>query len=266
MMPYIDHPIAPGVTHIEEAPMGVCFTLLEGRDRALLVDTGYGLEDTAAHVRALLPQGKPLQVVLTHAHHDHALGALHFPSVWLLPAEEENLRVYSNEKWRRHVLAGARSHGLTPEEAAFLAAPLPARSAPPASVDLGGLTAELIPLPGHTPGSLVVWVPELALLLTGDDWNPCTWLFFPEALPVEQYRENIRQLPALPFRQVLCSHRTGAYPREALVSFIEGLTDPVLQAAEPSPEGAPHGVTTCTAHPCPGQVLVFDRHKYIQEA
>ena len=266
MMPFVDHVICPGVTHIEEAPMGVCFTLLEGRDMALLVDTGYGLDDTAAHVRSLLPEGKPLQVVLTHAHHDHALGALRFPSVWLLPEEQADFREYGNERWRRHVLKGAREHGLAPDEAAFLAAPMPTWSAPPASVDLGGLTAELLPLPGHTPGSLVVWVPELGLLLTGDDWNPCTWLFFEEALPVRQYRENVRRLLDLPVRQVLCSHQPAVFPREKLASFILGLTDEALLTAAPSPEGDPYGIRTVTAHPCPDQILVFDRDKFTPEA
>ena len=246
--------------------MGVCMTLLEGRDSALLVDTGYGLTDTAAHVRSLLPEGKPLQVVLTHAHHDHALGALWFPSVWLLQEEAEDFREYGDEHWRRHVLEGARSHGVAVDEAAFLAAPMPAWSTPPASVDLGGLTVELLPLPGHTPGSLVVWVPELALLLTGDDWNPCTWLFFPEALPVRQYLENARKLLALPFRQVVCSHSPTPYPREKLESFLTGLTDEELRAAEPSPEGAPYGINTHTAHPTPDQILVFDFDRFPQEA
>lgn len=42
----------PGVFHIQDA-MGVCMTLLCGKDRALLVDTGYGLEDVGAYVKTL---------------------------------------------------------------------------------------------------------------------------------------------------------------------------------------------------------------------
>ena len=44
--------VFPGVTHIRDA-MGVCMTLLEGSQAALLVDTGYGTEDVAAFVRTL---------------------------------------------------------------------------------------------------------------------------------------------------------------------------------------------------------------------
>ena len=64
--------ICKGVTHIRDA-MGVCMTLIEGETDAMLVDTGYGTEDVAAFVRTLTD--KPLTVLLTHHHHDHALGA-----------------------------------------------------------------------------------------------------------------------------------------------------------------------------------------------
>ena len=67
--------ICEGITHIRDA-MGVCMTLIEGDKAALLVDTGYGTEDVAAFVRTLTD--KPRTVLLTHHHHDHALGARWF--------------------------------------------------------------------------------------------------------------------------------------------------------------------------------------------
>ena len=42
----------PGVFHIQDE-MGVCMTLLCGKERALLVDTGYGLEDVKAYIATL---------------------------------------------------------------------------------------------------------------------------------------------------------------------------------------------------------------------
>ena len=42
--------IAPGVKHIQDA-MGVCFTLIEGEERAVLFDTGYGTENVAEWIR-----------------------------------------------------------------------------------------------------------------------------------------------------------------------------------------------------------------------
>ena len=121
------------------------------------------------------------------------------------------------------------------------------------------MTAQVIPCPGHKPGSAVVYVPERRLLLTGDDWNPCTWLFFPEALSAEDYRRNVRALLDLPFERALCSHRGDLYPRSAVEAFITGLTDDALRAARRVDLG--HPVDTREAAPAEGQVFVFDYSK-----
>ena len=45
-MAFTVHAVMPGVWHIVDC-MGVCMTLLEGENAAMLVDTGYGIEDVA---------------------------------------------------------------------------------------------------------------------------------------------------------------------------------------------------------------------------
>ena len=147
----------PGVWHIADV-MGVCFTLLVGRERALLVDAGYGLEDTAAFVHTLTD--KPMDILLTHGHHDHALGAMHFPSVWLFPEDDGVYRTYSQTAQRRRVADSAEANGIAVDRERFLTAPMAATAPPPQSLDLGGMTAQIILCPGHTPGSAVVYIPE----------------------------------------------------------------------------------------------------------
>ena len=256
--------ILPGVWHIQDV-MGVCMTLLCGDDRTLLIDTGYGLEDVAAYVRTLTD--KPLSVMLTHGHHDHALGARWFDRVWLTKADFPVYETYTNERWRRHVLNGAWDKGLSADEADFMSAKMPAPEAlNETEVDLGGLTARIIPCPGHTPGSAVVCVPERKLLITGDDWNPCTWLFFPEALCAQDYRRNMRQLLTLPFENVLCSHQFMLFHRSQLDQFMESLTDDCLKNARPVSEGERVGVRTAEAQLPMHQIFVFDRDKFEQNA
>ena len=250
----------PGVWHIADV-MGVCFTLLVGRERALLVDAGYGLEDTAAFVHTLTD--KPMDILLTHGHHDHALGAMHFPSVWLFPEDDGVYRTYSQIAQRRRVADSAEANGIAVDRERFLTAPMAATAPPPQSLDLGGMTAQIILCPGHTPGSAVVYIPERGRLITGDDWNPVTLCFFPEAMPVREYRENVRKLAALPFRHVLCSHRENLWPRETFTGFLDGLTDECLYAAVPAEEGKEKGIDTYTAHPAEGQILIYDRAKFI---
>ncbi len=254
----------PGVWHIQDS-MGVCMTLLCGDQRALLIDTGYGLEDVAAYARTLTD--KPLSVMLTHGHHDHALGARWFDRVYLAKADFPVYETYTNGHWRRHVLTGARDKGLDPDEEAFLSAKMPAPEALDESeAGLGGLTARIMLCPGHTPGSAVVYVPERKLLITGDDWNPCTWLFFPEALCVQDYRRNMRRLLALPYGYVLCSHQCALFRRTHLDRFMEALTDGCLESARPVGEGSRVGVRTSEAQLPMNQILVFDRDKFEQNA
>ncbi len=251
--------VAPGVTHIRDA-MGVCMTLIEGEKAALLVDTGYGTEDVAAFIATLTT--KPLTVLLSHHHHDHALGARCFDKTVMLPEDLPDWPQFTDLEKRRVVLEQAKSKGLDVDEEAFLAgelaAPIAIHGGP---LDLGGLTAEIIPCPGHTPGSCVVYVPERTLLLTGDDWNPCTWAFFDAALPVQAMRSNVRALQALPFTHVLCSHQLDLYPRSKFDAFYDNLTDEVLRAAHPVTIGGWERVDTRQADVVDEQILVFDWRK-----
>lgn len=248
-----------GVIQIRDA-MGVCMTLLKGADRALLVDTGYGVEDVGAFVRTLTDL--PLTVILTHGHHDHALGSRWFSEVFLLPEDFSVYETYTGDFWRRDVWNGAAQRGFTDEEA-FLTAPMPRSTAlKPGEIDLGGLTAQIIPCPGHTPGSAAVYMPERKLLLTGDDWNPCTWLFFPEALSARAYRKNVLKLLDLPFEWALCSHQFSLFERKTPESFWRGLTDEALDRAEPTDAGKRVDRPTVQAALPEGQIFVFDVEKY----
>ena len=60
--------------------------LVQGRDKALLVDTGMGVGDLAGLVRSLT--SLPVMVVNTHGHPDHAGGNGGFDEVYLHPADE----------------------------------------------------------------------------------------------------------------------------------------------------------------------------------
>ena len=252
--------ICKGITHIRDA-MGVCMTLIEGDKAALLVDTGYGTEDVAAFVRTLTD--KPLTVLLTHHHHDHALGARWFDKTVMFQEDMAQWPVFTGTDKRRVVLGQALSKGLPVTEEDFLAGE---RKLPYAvhagTLDLGNLAVEMIQCPGHTPGSCVVYIPEHKLLLTGDDWNPCTWLFFEAALGVREYRENVRQLLRLDFTHVLCSHQLDCFPRSKFEAFLDGLTDETLDNAKTVTIGNYEHIQTRQADVAEGQILVFDWKKY----
>ena len=90
----------PGVTHITDA-MGVSFTLVEGEDSALVFDAGYGTEDVAAFLRTLTD--KPLELILSHGHHDHVLGARWFERCLMDPADLDEFRLRTDVPQRQNV-------------------------------------------------------------------------------------------------------------------------------------------------------------------
>ena len=254
-MPFESHEVLPGVHHIKDA-MGVCMTLLVGEQSALLVDAGYGTEDVHAFVRTLTDL--PLSVVITHGHHDHCLGARWFDKTMMFHEDQQDFLTYTGPETRKRVLGQAQGKGLTvPED--FLTAeipmPLPLNEQ---TVDLGGMRAQIIHCPGHTPGSAVVYVPDRSLLLTADDWNPCTWLFFPAALGAHEYLANVRGLQALQHTHVLCSHQPMLFERSMMDDFLSGMTDEVLKAAAPVDITPYEATDTRQANLPHNQIFVFD--------
>ena len=263
--------------------MGVSFTLLEGSDSALLIDAGYGIEDVRAYVETLTD--RPVELILTHGHHDHVLGARWFRKSRMAREDLEEFRLRTALRQREAVRNQALDRGLTvPED--YLTAPIP-EPEPLAytdeldgmectGYDLGDLEVWLIHVPGHTPGSCVFFVPEYQLLLTGDDWNPCTWMWFPSAVPAPQWRDRmIRLLELLERAQgervetVLCSHQAGPRKGSELRDFLAYMTDDRLRAAPPIAMNIElYGEIPTHQAACPekGWALVFDYDKFLKAA
>lgn len=65
---------------------GVNLTLVKGTERAVLIDTGYGLDMICPAVDEVCRV--PWEVFLTHVHYDHALGAMQMKKVSLFPEEQ----------------------------------------------------------------------------------------------------------------------------------------------------------------------------------
>lgn len=263
----------PGITHITDA-MGVSFTLIEGGDSALLFDAGYGLEDVAAYVRTLTE--KPVELILSHGHHDHMLGARWFDHSLMDPADREEFALRTARLQRQKVQQQAEEAGLSVPEDFFTAVipmPEPLRYIDrvgdfDASVfDLGNREVWVLRVPGHTAGSVVLYVPDVQLLLTGDDWNPCTWMWFPCSLPARQWRDTMLKLIFQVEKEadgeiisVLCSHQAALRDGEELKAFLAYMTDERLQAAPAVDMGAPINTHQVTV-PEKGWILLFDADK-----
>ena len=60
---------------------------------------------------------------------------------------------------------------------------------------LGGITVQIIKMPGHTSGSLLVWVSEWNTLLTSDAIGAgVLWMQLPECSSLTEYRPEVEKL------------------------------------------------------------------------
>ena len=72
--------------------------------------------------------------------------------------------------------------------------------------DLGDRQLEVYELPGHTPGGILLLLPQERLLFTGDGINHHLWLQLEHSLPVEQFVKNIDRLMFLEDKADLIYH------------------------------------------------------------
>ena len=244
--------VFPGIRHITDA-MGVSFTLIEGRDRAVLFDTGYGTENVSDFLRTLTD--KPVKVYLSHGHHDHVLGARWFDNTYLCGEDMDEFRERSGIMQRKKVAEQAAEKGIrVPDDFFDAVIPLPEAIRFSYTIsgfesldeDLGGVTARVIRVPGHTPGSIVIHVPEYSLLLTGDDWNPCTWMWFPTSMKADGWRRNMVSLitalesgKSAAVSHVLCSHQPMLREGCEIKGFLAYMTDERMRNAPFVDMGAP---------------------------
>lgn len=127
--------------------------LLEGADRALLIDTGWGTGTLRAYVERLTQ--KPVIAALTHGHLDHSGGCGEWESVLMLPGAETDLYSCSH-------LPFDISRLPHPD---FRRELVKDRDV----IDLGGREVELLDISAHSNGSLAFLDHGGGLLLVGDE-------------------------------------------------------------------------------------------------
>ena len=252
----------PNVFHIQDAG-GVCFTLLRGETDTLLWDTGMGFFDVAACIAPYV-RGK-LHVVLSHGHYDHVCGQHYFANCYVHSDDLQLAKRSSSVKVRKYTLERMKARGVIPKtypDTQFIpGTPNSILSLPFPSLALGNLTVEFLHTPGHTIGSMVAYVPQLQLILTGDMWNPTTWLFFPESQPLSVYSKTMQQLLSLDAVHVLCAHALPLTGIDRLHAYIHGLNAEIFTAAEPCSIPPYTNINTCCVHPEPESTLVFNDDK-----
>ncbi len=183
-------------------PGNVFAYYVRGDVSGVLIDTGLGY----GSLRSFLEQeenhlafGQPYTVLLTHGHLDHSGGAGEFDQVLLSSSDFDLVKRHSDPDLRAGYL---RENGVChklPEIRERLLSPRPVSDFIPADpcacLEIGGETLRLLPLPGHTCGSLAVLFVRERILLTGDALNSWTLLFAsPDSPPMSEYHAALLRL------------------------------------------------------------------------
>ena len=194
--------------------------LVEGMDKSVLIDTGCGIGDLKAYVATLT--NKPITVLLTHGHLDHAPGAAQFDTVYMNLADRGIYAAHDLIQQRIDYVENTSFAGKYKREDL-----LPENSAD-AFLDLqDGMRFDL--------GGLHITAEDRMLLL-GDSCNPFTFLFDITCLGVSSYENSLKSLLAKvegSYDDVLLSHEGGGIPSANMIqdniavceAIKEGKTD-----------------------------------------
>ena len=193
---YFIEEIAPGAVKIYEERNASMY-LVCGTSRAVLIDTAYGLsnlKELAAEFTDL-----PVEVINTHGHIDHVLGNHWFygSTVYMhhddIPLYEENAAEYvetvnSPETQEQY---GDILRGFDPSKVRF---PETTDIREGDVIDLGGKKLEVVEMPGHTPGSIILLDRDEKICYAGDSIIENVWLFLEESLPIEVYLDSLKKV------------------------------------------------------------------------
>lgn len=208
--------------HCEETH---CY-LLEGNDRALLIDTGLGICDISEEVKDLTD--KPVIAVATHVHWDHIGGHKYYPDFY---AHEAELNWLSGE----FPLSMDTIHGMVLDRCdppdgydvntyEFFQG-IPSRVLHDSDIiDLGGRSITVLHTPGHSPGHMCFWEAARGYLFTGDlVYKDTLFAYYPSTDP-QAYLKSLERIAKLPANQVFPSHHSLDIHPEILIRMRDAFS------------------------------------------
>lgn len=225
--------IMPKVYRItsEEA---VYMELFVGEEKALLLDTGYGYGNLKATIRRITD--KPLIIVNSHGHLDHVCGNYQFDEdIYIHARDMELCKEHTSKEQRMNAIEVAKhtldyftneQYNILPldfDEDTYINAGT--GSLVPVEegklFELGGITLEVIELPGHTSGCVGLYYREKKILYMGDSINGFLWLFMPEALTLSEYRKTLEKAQTIDFEQMVQAHNERVEPKSVLAYYMD---------------------------------------------
>jgi glyoxylase-like metal-dependent hydrolase (beta-lactamase superfamily II) len=212
--------------------------LVEGTQKALLIDTGTKINKLDSIISLITK--KPLEVVLTHAHSDHAGNIRFFKEIWMHP--DDTVLLQKSYKGKVNFVKDGDIF------------------------DLGGIRIEVSHMPAHTPGSIVLLDRKAGICYSGDAFGSNhVWLQLKPLSPMQTYVNSCLKMEKLMdggITKIYCGHYPyikKPYDKSYITSMrqlAEGLVNGTAPEAQPYPTKAgcanPMSVTSGAA------TIVFD--------
>ena len=151
------------------------FYVVEGRQRAAVIDTGMGETSIVPVVKSLTKL--PCVLLLTHGHGDHIRYAPDFPKRYMCSRDIPLVGYFAKRMGLPETMGELAFQSIEPGD----------------MIELGGAAIEAVAMAGHTPGSLGFYCEDKRVLFTGDAIGSGSGVFMqlPGCLDIGSYKESL---------------------------------------------------------------------------
>jgi len=204
--------------------------LVEGKDKSILIDTGWGIGNLKELVQSITQL--PVMVVFTHGHPDHVCGAFQFSDLYISKDDKNLLKSFYNKETRTKIidysLKGPYPLGFSKEE--WINAQIDNVSPIQDGdiFDIGERELKVIAVPGHTAGSLCLLDEEEGLLFSGDSVQATPVLIHLDtSLSLTTYFNSLTYLYSLKdeYSTIFPSHGETPVNNTVLEDLFNGVSD-----------------------------------------
>ena len=188
---FIHEPVSAHMTRIIDC-LGIATYLVEGTQRACLLDTGAGIGNIRQYAENLTDL--PITVAISHGHMDHIGGMDFFDTVLMAQEELPIAQSEADCELRATFFQNAEGLEATAEDYTPVTFDNVAFVHDGDVFDLGGVSVTFVQAPGHTPGIFTFYIEQDRALILGDVCDDNVLLFAECSSNVSGYLAGLDKL------------------------------------------------------------------------